>query len=126
MSDNTLKYIAIIAIFVSVLVGIYVYREMSNTRAKLGEMKFLKNQFINIETKLCELEENQARTLDCVDKIGLSNIDSEAEDSEAEDSEADDSSEYEVYESEDNEVGEAGNENQLENNEDEGDITLEE
>ena len=90
MSDNVTKYASIIAIIISIVVGIYVYREFSHTRAKIGEIKFLKNQFINSEARMSELETRQDK-IDSTRKIILSGTDSEDSSTESED--------YEVCES---------------------------
>jgi hypothetical protein len=54
MSEFT-KYISIIAIIISIIVGVYVYREMSNTRARVGEIKFLKNNTVTIESRMADM-----------------------------------------------------------------------
>ena len=61
MSDFT-NYTSIIAIIISIVVGVYVYRELSNTRAKLGEIKFLKNNTVNIESRMLNMNK-QLKTL---------------------------------------------------------------
>lgn len=54
MSD-TFKYISIASIIISIVVAVYVFREMSNTRSKVGEIKFLKNTTVNIESRLLDI-----------------------------------------------------------------------
>jgi hypothetical protein len=88
MSAEITKYISIVAIIVSIVVCIYVYREFSFTRAKIGEIKYLKNQFINIETRINDVETRQDK-IDPVKKILISDNSSSS------------SSDYEVYESSD-------------------------
>lgn len=93
MSDLT-KYTSIVSIITSIIVGVYVYREFSYTRAKMGEIKFLKNQFINLEARIGELEERQDK-IDSTKKIVLSD---------SENSSSDD--DYDVFDSSDDEYEE--------------------
>jgi hypothetical protein len=54
MTDIT-GYISIVSLIVSIVVGVYVFREMSNTRSKMGEIKFLKNSNINLDSRLLDI-----------------------------------------------------------------------
>jgi hypothetical protein len=49
------KFISIAALMLSIVVAVYVFREMSHTRAKVGEIKFLKNTTVNIESRLLDI-----------------------------------------------------------------------
>ena len=89
------KYISIISILVSIIVGVYVYRELSNTRAKVGEIKFLKNNMINIESRL----------LDITKQIKNKNKFVIPGDDESNDSGSTSSEEYDVLESSDDDNG---------------------
>ena len=75
MSEFT-KYISIVAIIVSIIVGVYVYREMSNTRAKVGEIKFLKNNTLTIESRMLDMSKQIKALNDSKGQIIYRNDDS--------------------------------------------------
>ena len=79
------KYLSVFAILTAVVVAVYVYRELNYTKAKLGELKYLKNEYINMDSRLNKVETMQEAN--------------DANNIELEDSSSDGSNDYDAFES---------------------------
>lgn len=83
-SETTYKIISILALIIALAIGVYTYRELSYSRSKLGSVKYLNNQFINMESRMKDIETRQEES----GNIVFSDTSSEEEDEE---------SDYDIY-----------------------------